>query len=169
VKPPTAVRPDAPTAEQVTTVTPRRNVLPELGAQVRIGLPELASLAYAAKLTVAPEALVASTEILPGRLSVGGLLLHGMVPRGTDGPPSGHTLATLRMEIPALDAAPARATSVVSANAGEGTPSVTTIIVKSAARTHSKHAVVNVIWVSPCTRERIQRMRQGHSIADRSR
>jgi hypothetical protein len=32
-------------AEQVTTVTPIRNVLPELGAQFTVGLIELASLA----------------------------------------------------------------------------------------------------------------------------
>jgi len=45
VNPAWAVTPDAPVAEQVTTVTPTGNVLPESGAQVKLGLTGLASLA----------------------------------------------------------------------------------------------------------------------------
>ena len=40
-----AVMPDAPVAEQLTTVTPSGNVLPESGVQVTVGTTGLASLA----------------------------------------------------------------------------------------------------------------------------
>src|SRR5687767_167679 len=76
VKLPLAVMPDAPVAEQLTTLVPSRNVLPEDGVQVRVGAIGFASLAVAVKLTAAPEGVVASTTILPGRLSTGGLLIH---------------------------------------------------------------------------------------------
>ena len=44
VKPAWVVMPDAPVAEQLTTVFPSGNVLPESGVQVTVGLTGLASL-----------------------------------------------------------------------------------------------------------------------------
>jgi hypothetical protein len=45
MKPPWTVMPDAPVAEQLTTVTPTGNVLPEIGVQVTVGLTGFVSLA----------------------------------------------------------------------------------------------------------------------------
>ena len=72
-----AVLPDASAAEQLTTVTPVGNVLPDAGEQLTVGFGSQLSLAVALKLTIAPAALVADAVMLAGQLIVGGVASWG--------------------------------------------------------------------------------------------
>ena len=59
----------------MTVVPPSTGrIKPDDGTQVTTGLSGLASEAVAVKLITAPEGPVASTVMLPGRLSVGGVV-----------------------------------------------------------------------------------------------
>src|SRR5581483_5703179 len=66
--------PAASAAEQVTSVEPGANVLPDAGRQVVATLPPTRSAALAGKETTAPAAEVAATEIPIGSCSVGGVV-----------------------------------------------------------------------------------------------
>src|SRR5947207_3084887 len=59
-------------AEQVTSVSPSGNVLPEAGEQAVATVPSTISVADAVKVATAPAALVASTTIGGGAVTVGG-------------------------------------------------------------------------------------------------
>ena len=69
-----ALFPCASVAVQVTVVAPKGNVLPEAGLQLTATLPSTMSTALAVKVTTAPAALVASTVILAGTMSIGGVV-----------------------------------------------------------------------------------------------
>jgi len=58
---------------QVTVVVPNENVAPELGLQVGVSDPSKLSVALAEKVTAAPLGLVASTVMLPGTITIGGV------------------------------------------------------------------------------------------------
>jgi hypothetical protein len=68
------VFPAASAAVQVTLVVPRGNTDPEAGRQAAARLPATASVAPAGKLTVAPDAPVASTAIGAGTVTTGGVV-----------------------------------------------------------------------------------------------
>jgi hypothetical protein len=61
-------------AEQLTVVVPSGKVEPEAGEQVAARAPSTISLADAEKLIVAPEGPVASTVMLAGTFTVGGVV-----------------------------------------------------------------------------------------------
>ena len=66
-------------AEQLTVVVPSAKVEPEAGKHVTAGLAgEVSSVAVALKETTAPAALVASTVMLPGTVTTGGVLSHAL-------------------------------------------------------------------------------------------
>jgi hypothetical protein len=72
------VFPAASVAEHVTVVVPTRNVEPDGGIHVTVGLGGLvSSVAVAEKLTTAPAELVASTVMLPGTVTVGAVVSDG--------------------------------------------------------------------------------------------
>ena len=66
--------PAASVAEQVTVVVPSGNVEPDAGEQEAATEPDTVSVAEAEKLTTAPEGPVASTVILAGTVTVGGVV-----------------------------------------------------------------------------------------------
>ena len=61
-------------AEQLTVVTPNRNVAPEAGRHVGVNAPAIKSVADAENVTTAPEALVASATMLAGTVTVGAVV-----------------------------------------------------------------------------------------------
>ena len=74
VKLPNAVLPCESVAEQSTVVVPSGKVEPEAGEQETGTGPSTISVAVAVKVTTAPDGPVASTVMLPGSDSVGGVV-----------------------------------------------------------------------------------------------
>jgi hypothetical protein len=64
----------ASVAVQLTVVVPTGNVLPDGGAHETLGLGSTVSEAETEKVTTAPEGAVAGTVMLPGTLTVGGVV-----------------------------------------------------------------------------------------------
>lgn len=71
VKLPVALPPVLFVAVQLTVVAPSGNVEPEAGVQLAEIVPCTGSVAVTVKVTTAPEELVASALMFPGRLRVG--------------------------------------------------------------------------------------------------
>ncbi|MEP6469825.1 MAG: hypothetical protein ABJC24_08655 [Chloroflexota bacterium] len=120
VKLPFAVLPAASVAEQFTVVVPRAKVVPEVGLHVTVGEAGLASVADAVYENTAPEALVASTVALAGRVRTGGAESQLMTFAVTFN-------ATLRLRLPPPLRAPVAVT--VTIPEAEPTVAVSTVIV----------------------------------------
>jgi hypothetical protein len=71
---PLALLPAASVAEQFTVVVPSANVLPDAGTHVGVIAPSTMSDADAENVTTAPDALVASTVMFAGTVTVGGVV-----------------------------------------------------------------------------------------------
>jgi len=74
VKLPLAILPAPSVAEQPTVVTPSGNVEPETAEHVTATDPLTRSLAETVKFTTAPDGPVASSVMLAGKVSVGGVV-----------------------------------------------------------------------------------------------
>ena len=74
VNDPVALLPRVSDAEHNTVVVPSGNVEPEAGVQITVREPSTKSVAEATKLTIAPDALEASTVILDGSVSLGAVM-----------------------------------------------------------------------------------------------
>lgn len=74
VKLPEATFPAASAAEQLTTVTPSGKTLPDVRVHVGVTAPPTMSRAVAVKVTALPCGPVASTVMLAGTVTTGGLL-----------------------------------------------------------------------------------------------
>lgn len=84
LKLPLASLPAPSSAEQLTVVSPMGKVLPEAGEQLTSTEPSLSSVATASNVIAAPEALVASSVMLAGRLSCGGVVWGTQLSRETN-------------------------------------------------------------------------------------
>jgi hypothetical protein len=74
-------------AEQLTCVVPVANRLPEAEEQSTGTLPSTSSVAVAVKLTVAPDALVATSVMSTGRSSIGAVV-SSMLPQSASTSPA---------------------------------------------------------------------------------
>ncbi len=80
VKLPVTLLPALSRASQITEFEPSVNPVPLAGLQLTLTLRSTLSLALTAKLTVAPALDVASTRMLAGSVSTGGVVSHVVLP-----------------------------------------------------------------------------------------
>src|SRR3990172_10066734 len=66
--------PESSVAVQLTVVVPSGNVEPDGGEQTTVGVVSMRSDAVTENVTTAPEGPVAGTVMLPGNVSVGGVV-----------------------------------------------------------------------------------------------